>query len=436
MYFPHRSPVIKFRLAESFVLDYSDFRDEGLRVAIFARSGGGKSNLAALFAEEALEQGLQTLIIEPLREYNTLKKLYDVVWVAKGGDLPLVTASPEPYVKLLERGANMVFTAKSGNLDERRFVVGLLWSLYEAWDAIRRPLLLIVEEADRYAPQIADRETRPLLERMLDLAKQGRKLGITLILVTHRPADINKSVVSEMNVVFIGGFRLPHDLRGVREMSSLLSIDIPTGDVARLSPGQFYAIVGGEVRKITAFRRKTPHGGETPQPLVGIKNPELAGSVSEMATLLEMELRKAEEESNELNRLRHENMELRREIERLRKELEVTKIVKEVPMEIKAVVDSPPITSIPSPIATTTTGVRDNIPEAVLTCKHPGAVKVYLYLANNPGKHTLAEISSATGLGHESVKRVVKWMKNKGLASVRTRRVVGRPAIRYVGIRK
>jgi hypothetical protein len=69
--------------------------NEGLRVAIFARSGG-KSSLAALFAEQALEQGLQTLVIEPLREYNTLKKLYDVVWVAKGGDLPLVTANPEP----------------------------------------------------------------------------------------------------------------------------------------------------------------------------------------------------------------------------------------------------------------------------------------------------------------------------------------------------
>jgi DNA helicase HerA-like ATPase len=81
----------------------------------------------------------------------------------------------------------MVFTAKSGNLDERRFVVELSWSLYEAWDAIGRPLLLIVEEADRYAPQIADRETRPLLERMLDLAKQGRKLGITLILLTLDP---------------------------------------------------------------------------------------------------------------------------------------------------------------------------------------------------------------------------------------------------------
>ena len=56
-------------------MDYSDIRDESLRVAVFARSGGGKSNLAALFAEQALEQGLQTLVIEPLREYNTLKKL-------------------------------------------------------------------------------------------------------------------------------------------------------------------------------------------------------------------------------------------------------------------------------------------------------------------------------------------------------------------------
>jgi hypothetical protein len=33
---------------------------------MFARSGG-KSNLAALFPEQALEQGLQTLVIEPLR---------------------------------------------------------------------------------------------------------------------------------------------------------------------------------------------------------------------------------------------------------------------------------------------------------------------------------------------------------------------------------
>jgi hypothetical protein len=52
--------------------------------------GGGKSSLAALFAEQALEQCF-------LREYNTLKELYNVVWIARSGDLLLVTANPEPY---------------------------------------------------------------------------------------------------------------------------------------------------------------------------------------------------------------------------------------------------------------------------------------------------------------------------------------------------
>jgi ABC-type transport system involved in cytochrome bd biosynthesis fused ATPase/permease subunit len=62
MYFTHRFPMVKFRLSENLALDYSDFVDEGLRVAVFARSGGGKSSLAALFAEQALEQCFQTLI--------------------------------------------------------------------------------------------------------------------------------------------------------------------------------------------------------------------------------------------------------------------------------------------------------------------------------------------------------------------------------------
>jgi hypothetical protein len=40
IYFTHRFPMVKFRLSENLALDYSDFVDEGLRVAVFARSGG------------------------------------------------------------------------------------------------------------------------------------------------------------------------------------------------------------------------------------------------------------------------------------------------------------------------------------------------------------------------------------------------------------
>jgi hypothetical protein len=34
MYFTHRFPMVKFRLSENLALDYSDFVDEGLRVAV------------------------------------------------------------------------------------------------------------------------------------------------------------------------------------------------------------------------------------------------------------------------------------------------------------------------------------------------------------------------------------------------------------------
>jgi hypothetical protein len=37
IYFTHRFPMVKFRLSENLALD---FVDEGLRVAVFARSGG------------------------------------------------------------------------------------------------------------------------------------------------------------------------------------------------------------------------------------------------------------------------------------------------------------------------------------------------------------------------------------------------------------
>jgi hypothetical protein len=65
--------------------------DEELRVAIFARSDGGKSDLAALFAEQALGQSLQTLVIEPLREYDIRN---DEMSCELLRDLPLGSVNP------------------------------------------------------------------------------------------------------------------------------------------------------------------------------------------------------------------------------------------------------------------------------------------------------------------------------------------------------
>ena len=72
-----------------------------------------------------------------------------------------------------------------------------IWSRSEA----QRPILLVCEEAHRYIP--SDRVTtgssvRKILER---IAKEGRKYGVSLGLITQRPSDLAEGVLSQCGTI-------------------------------------------------------------------------------------------------------------------------------------------------------------------------------------------------------------------------------------------
>ena len=72
-----------------------------------------------------------------------------------------------------------------------------IWSRGEA----QRPILLVCEEAHRYIP--SDRVTtgsavRKILERV---AKEGRKYGVSLGLITQRPSDLAEGVLSQCGTI-------------------------------------------------------------------------------------------------------------------------------------------------------------------------------------------------------------------------------------------
>ena len=65
-----------------------------------------------------------------------------------------------------------------------------------------RPILLICEEAHRYIPEEAEvnfRSARKSLER---IAKEGRKYGVSLGIVSQRPADLAESILSQCGTIF------------------------------------------------------------------------------------------------------------------------------------------------------------------------------------------------------------------------------------------
>ena len=80
-----------------------------------------------------------------------------------------------------------------------------LWSRTEA----QRPLLLVCEEAHRYVPKDENsgaQAVRKILER---IAKEGRKYGVSLGLITQRPSDLAEGVLSQCGTII--SMRLNND---------------------------------------------------------------------------------------------------------------------------------------------------------------------------------------------------------------------------------
>jgi DNA helicase HerA-like ATPase len=74
---------------------------------------------------------------------------------------------------------------------------------FALWNPKRRevPLLLVCEEAHRYAPQLEEAAFQPTKHALARIAKEGRKYGVGLALLTQRPSELSMSILSQCNTI-------------------------------------------------------------------------------------------------------------------------------------------------------------------------------------------------------------------------------------------
>ena len=65
------------------------------------------------------------------------------------------------------------------------------------WSRGRLPILLVCEEAHRYAPWTEKSQFAPTRQALGRIAKEGRKYGISLALVTQRPSELDPTILSQ-----------------------------------------------------------------------------------------------------------------------------------------------------------------------------------------------------------------------------------------------
>lgn len=73
---------------------------------------------------------------------------------------------------------------------------------FALWSEGQVPVTLVCEEAHRYVPANASLGFEPCKRAIAKIAKEGRKYGASLCIVTQRPAEIDPTILSQCNTVF------------------------------------------------------------------------------------------------------------------------------------------------------------------------------------------------------------------------------------------
>ena len=114
---------------------------------------------------------------------------------------------------------------------------------FALWSEGQIPVTLVCEEAHRYVPLNASLGFEPCKRAIAKIAKEGRKYGASLCIVTQRPAEIDPTILSQCNTVF--ALRMSND-RDQAIVSSAIS-DTGSGLLEFLSAlGQREAIAFGD----------------------------------------------------------------------------------------------------------------------------------------------------------------------------------------------
>ncbi len=219
----------------------------GRDIRILRPGGQGPEALRARFRDFSMGSRAAVFRLDPIadsHEYNVLTRVIgdENIDIGRAGIMPALHASDDPAADLLAkrvenlRLADWSVWAHDGTdvntiLDQRpdatvldiggfayhpgeKLVIALavlddLWAKREA----RRPLLIVIDEAHTLSsPDNEGPLHRAVRDRIIQIAAEGRKFGLWLLLSTQRPSKIHPSILSQCDNLALMRMNSPVDL--------------------------------------------------------------------------------------------------------------------------------------------------------------------------------------------------------------------------------
>jgi DNA helicase HerA-like ATPase len=112
------------------------------------------------------------------------------------------------------------------------------------WSDGASPLLFVCEEAHRYAPADKNIGFGPTRRALSRIAKEGRKYGVFLGLVTQRPAEVDPTILSQCSTLFVMRLSNDRDQALIRSAVSDAAASLLTF-IPSLGTGEVFAFGAG-----------------------------------------------------------------------------------------------------------------------------------------------------------------------------------------------
>jgi hypothetical protein len=245
-----------------------------------ARSGGGKSYGAGKLTELLLGAGVPVIVLDPVGTWYGLR--LGAAGTPKGGieiaviggphgDVPLPLDNAEALAKLLveQDGSAVIDLSELRKGERKSFVTPFLEALFHAAKSARRTRMIVIEEAQVFAPQMSKGQER-MLGAVEDIVRLGRNYGLGSVLISQRPQSVNKEVLNQVECLFVGQLQGSHERKAVHEW--IFSKGAAGGnDVDKqllgLQPGEFYCWSPQWLRffgKVRIERKATFDASSTP----------------------------------------------------------------------------------------------------------------------------------------------------------------------------
>ena len=163
--------------------------------------------------------------------------------------------------ELVQKGKTTIINLKGVSPDIQEMIVRRWCTVLFEMRKLNRvpPMMMVIEEAHNYCPQAEATSCRKALGT---IASEGRKFGLGLMVISQRPAKIDKNVLSQCGTQIILKVTNPNDLKAIAQSMEGLT-DGMEQDIQGLPIGTALIVGAGiQTPMLAEVRpRESRHGG-------------------------------------------------------------------------------------------------------------------------------------------------------------------------------